>query len=299
MRPTPELLQTLCTIASAAGRAVLEVYAGDFGSSRKDDGSPVTEADLRADALICEGLARAFPGVFVRSEESVSTPPAGSVPGWFLVDPLDGTREFLARNGEFTVNIALIQGGEDCDDRGGRPVAGVVLAPALDALYVAAQGLGAWRRAWSPYSPDEAQGPPSGDFAPGAAGPAAGAWQPLRVAPAPAGPVRALVSRSHLDPRTRTWLAALPRGHVALAAGSSLKFCRIAEGAADLYPRFGPTSPWDTAAGQCVLECAGGAVLALDGRPLRYDPHRTARNPDFLALGDPALGALPGLPQAG
>ena len=294
MRPTPELLQTLCAIAAAAGRAVLEVYAGDFGSARKDDGSPVTEADLRADALIREGLARACPGVFVRSEESASTPPAGPVPGWFLVDPLDGTREFLARNGEFTVNIALIGGGES----DGRPVAGVVLAPALGALYVAAQGLGAWRRTWPPDSPGEAQGPPPGGWAPGAAGPAAGAWQPLRVAPAPAGPVRALVSRSHLDPRTRTWLAALPRGHVALAAGSSLKFCRIAEGAADLYPRFGPTSPWDTAAGQCVLECAGGAVVDLGGRELRYDPRRTERNPDFLALGDPALRELSGLPTA-
>jgi 3'(2'), 5'-bisphosphate nucleotidase len=290
MHPTPDLLQTLCAVASAAGRAVLEVYAGDFGSWRKDDESPVTEADLRADALIRQGLARAFPGAFVLSEESVSRPPAGPVPGWFLVDPLDGTREFLARNGEFTVNIALVEGG--------RPVAGVVLAPALGGLYAAAQGLGAWRRAWAATEPDEADGLPPGVAEAAAEVPAAGAWQPLRVAPAPAGPVRALVSRSHPDPRTRRWLAALPRGHLALAAGSSLKFCRIAEGAADVYPRFGPTSPWDTAAGQCVLECAGGAVVDLGGRELRYDPDRTGRNPDFLALGDPALRVLSGLPTA-
>ena len=258
--PTPDLLQALCAVAGEAGREVLDVYAGAFTSRAKDDGSPVTEADLRADAVIRRGLASAFPGVFVLSEESLSSP-SGPAHRFFLVDPLDGTKEFLQRNGEFTVNIALVEDGE--------PVAGVVLAPALGQLYWGARGLGAWRRAWGPAS----------------VGPAATA---LGVAPAGAGPLRALVSRSHRDERVEAGLARLPHPPTAGAAGSSLKFCRVAEGAADLYPRIGPTSQWDTAAGQCVLCCAGGAVVDFSGRPLRYDARRTGLNPDFVALGDPA-----------
>ena len=134
--PTPEWLSALSAIAGAAGREVLDVYGGAFTSRTKEDGSPVTEADLRADAAIRRGLAAAFPGVFVLSEESVSAP-AGPAPRFFLVDPLDGTKEFLQRNGEFTVNIALVEGGE--------PVAGVVLAPALGLLWGAARGHGAAR----------------------------------------------------------------------------------------------------------------------------------------------------------
>lgn len=259
-------LDTVCAIAGAAGREVLQVYAEPFEHRTKADGSPVTEADVRADRVIRQGLEAAFPGVHVVSEESASPSPG---PGgtFFLVDPLDGTKEFLVRNGEFTVNIALVERGE--------PVAGVVLAPALGQLYWGAQGHGAWRRAWSAM--------------PAATAPAA---TPLRVSPCGDGPVRVLVSRSHRDPGTDAWLARLPRSHTTVAAGSSLKFCRIAEGAADLYPRFGKTCPWDTAAGHCVLACAGGAVVDLDGRPLRYGADDGERNPDFLALGDPAWERL-------
>jgi 3'(2'),5'-bisphosphate nucleotidase len=261
-RLQPGQLDTLCAIAGAAGREVLKVYAEPFESWTKDDGSPVTAADVRADGVIRQALAAAFPGVFVVSEESVSQGP-GAVETFFLVDPVDGTKEFLQRNGEFTVNVALVDRGE--------PVAGVVLAPALGQLYWAARGLGAWRRAWSP-------------------DPAAAATQatPLHPSLCGDGSVRVLVSRSHRDDRTDAWLARLPRRYTTLAAGSSLKFCRLAEGAADLYPRFGTTCPWDTAAGHCVLACAGGAVVDLGGKPLRYGSRHTDRNPDFLALGDPA-----------
>ena len=264
-----EQLDTLCAIASAAGREVLKVYAEPFESRTKDDGSPVTDADERADRVIRQGLAAAFPDVFVVSEESASQPPR-AVETFFLVDPVDGTKEFLLRNGEFTVNIALVEQGE--------PVAGVVLAPALGQLYWAARGHGAWRQDWAP--------------APAASAPAA---TPLHVSPCGDGPARVLVSRSHRDGRTDAWLARLPRPYTTVAAGSSLKFCRIAEGAADLYPRFGTTCPWDTAAGHCVLACAGGRVVDLGGQPLRYGARHGERNPDFLALGDAAWERLLGI----
>ena len=264
---TEDDLDTLCAIASAAGREVLEVYARPFEARIKDDGSPVTVADERADRLIRQGLAAAFPGIVVVSEESASQDPGG-VETFFLVDPVDGTKEFLRRNGEFTVNIALVRNGE--------PLAGVVLAPALGQLYWAARRHGAWRRAWT--------------AEPAAAAPAA---MRLRVSPCHDGPARVLVSRSHRDARIDAWLARLPCPYTTVAAGSSLKFCRIAEGAADLYPRFGTTCPWDTAAGHCVLACAGGAVVDFGGRALRYGARHNDRNPDFLALGDPAWQRLP------
>jgi 3'(2'), 5'-bisphosphate nucleotidase len=172
------------------------------------------------------------------------------------VDPLDGTREFVKRNGEFTVNIALIDGH--------RPVMGVVYAPALDYMVHGECELGAWLRT--------TQGE---DVALSVQRPAP---RPLRVA----------ASRSHLDARSAALLERLG-GIERLGLGSSLKFCRIAEGRADVYPRFGPTSEWDTAAGQCVLEAAGGSVLRLDGEPLRYNTKSSLLNPDFLALGDQAL----------
>jgi 3'(2'), 5'-bisphosphate nucleotidase len=173
-------------------------------------------------------------------------------PLFFLVDPLDGTKEFLKRNGEFTVNIALI--------RNGRPVAAVVGAPALDVMYVAGEGLGAVRR--------DAVGETS-----------------LRVPDRKSGePLRVIGSRSHAAAEMEAWLRQLSEPHVFIAAGSSLKFCRVAEGAADIYPRFGPTSQWDTAAGQCVLEMAGGSVDTLDGAPFRYGLNRPMLNPPFIAV---------------
>lgn len=252
---TPAQLETLCRIAQQAGREVMDVYRQDFDVWEKADSSPLTLADQRADAVIREQLTQAFPGVHVWSEESSSE--GAHAETFFLVDPLDGTREFLKRNDEFTVNIALIHQGE--------PVAGVVLAPALDELFFAARGQGAWKR--------------TGDRT-----------APLRTArPAARDSLRVMGSRSHGGAATHAWLARLSCSHTFVAAGSSLKFCRIAEGAADIYPRLGPTSQWDTAAAQAVLEEAGGAVLDPQGCPLRYGLDRPVLNPHFIALRYPAL----------
>ena len=286
----PNALPTLRHIAEAAGVEIMAVYRSDFTHRRKADDSPVTEADLRADALIRRELGRAFPGVPVWSEESdgpqeaegsskgspegpdgfdaSKTSPAlpdRAMPpgpregspwasdGFFLVDPLDGTKEFLQRNGEFTVNIAWIEGGQA---RGG-----VVHAPALGATWWGGPGLGAWR--------GEVDG---------------GASQAIRVRPGRLqATLRVLASRSHADGRLQGWLQQFSQPLEVVHAGSSLKFCRIAVGQADLYPRFGPTSQWDTAAGQAVLEGAGGCVAAMDGAPLRYGRERPVINPNFVA----------------
>jgi 3'(2'), 5'-bisphosphate nucleotidase len=249
-------LLALCDIAERAAREVMAVYAAPTAVMAKPDDSPVTEADLRSDAVIRAGLATAFPGVFVLSEESTSAGPRDHET-FFLVDPLDGTKEFIARNGEFTVNIALVHRGV--------PVAGVVLAPAPGELWYAAQGVGAWKR--------EAGGP-----------------RRLRVAAhAPGTPLRVMGSRSHATPALAGWLARLPCPHVFVAAGSSLKFCRIAQGDADIYPRMGPTCQWDTAAGHAVLLEAGGAVVDSAGRPLAYGLDRQVLNGDFVAVGDRAI----------
>jgi 3'(2'),5'-bisphosphate nucleotidase len=242
-------LNTLCDIAQQAGQEVMAVYGTEFASWCKDDDSPLTHADLRSDRVIREGLERAFPGVFILSEES-SSQAQGAVERFFLVDPLDGTKEFLKRNDEFTVNIALIECGV--------PVAGVVLAPALGQLYFGAAGIGAFRR--------DVQGEVA-----------------LRTRPAPS-PLRVIGSRSHGGEALEAWLKRLTCDHAFVAAGSSLKFCRLAEGQADVYPRLGPTSQWDTAAGQAVLECAGGAVLEASGDDLRYGLQRAILNPHFVAL---------------
>lgn len=259
MRVTSQQLQTLCSIARAAGRDIMAVYSTDFAAQAKADASPLTEADLRADAVIRSSLEAAFPGVFILSEES-STVPMGQVETFFLVDPLDGTKEFIKRNGEFTVNIALVHRGH--------VVAGVVFAPALDELYFAASGIGAFKHR-------------------------AGVTKALAVSIYDeAKPLRVVGSRSHGADALQVWLAALPYEHSFVAAGSSLKFCRVASGDADIYPRFGPTSQWDTAAAQCVLELAGGLVLDLAGNPLFYGLERSMLNAHFLAMGDPGLGDL-------
>jgi 3'(2'), 5'-bisphosphate nucleotidase len=251
-------MQALCAIAKAAGGEIMAVYARDFASWTKADSSPLTEADLRADAVIRKGLESAYPGVFILSEESVSHD-ADRGGDFFLVDPLDGTREFLKRNGEFTVNIALVSGG--------RPVAGVVLAPASGELFFAAQGLGAWHEA--------ADGTPVAlSNIPG---------------PAPGTALRVLGSRSHASEALSRWLARLEVDHTFVAAGSSLKFCRLAQGQADVYPRHGPTCQWDTAAGQAVLEQAGGAVLDTQGQPLAYSLDRPILNPHFIALSNAGM----------
>ncbi|MCM8595339.1 3'(2'),5'-bisphosphate nucleotidase CysQ [Accumulibacter sp.] len=256
---TERELGVLCALAEAAGLEILDVYARNFASWQKDDASPLTEADLRADKVVREGLEAHFPGVFILSEESVSAAGRDS-DALFLVDPLDGTKEFLKRNDEFTVNIAL------ADQQG--LVAGVVLAPALGELFYAARGLGAAKRD-------------------------AGGMRGLRVARCDEPmPLRVIGSRSHGGEALTSWLGKLPRTYGFVAAGSSLKFCRIAEGRADIYPRFGPTSQWDTAAAQCVLEMAGGAVTDLNGASLRYGLDGPTLNPEFVAVGDRRLLAL-------
>jgi 3'(2'), 5'-bisphosphate nucleotidase len=246
-------------IAHAAAQDILAVYESRFAVAHKDDASPVTAADLAAHRRIVDGLRGLTPGIPVLSEES----PAAEIAArrdWstlWLVDPLDGTREFVKRNGEFTVNIALVEDGI--------ATLGVIQQPVTGALWHGAPGLGAFRRHGSEDIALHAQIP---------------AAAPLRIA----------ASRSHRDARTQAVLDALPGSQV-LGCGSSLKFCRLAEGELDLYPRFGPTSEWDTAAGQAILEAAGGAVQDARGRPLRYNQRDTLLNGDFVAMGDPALRA--------
>ena len=259
MRLEPQQRDAVIAIARKAAAAILAVYESEFAIQQKDDRSPLTTADLAAHRCIVEGLAALTPDIPVLSEESDAVDIAGRR-RWrtfWLVDPLDGTREFIKRNGEFTVNIALVEDGIASF--------GVIQQPVSGGLWHGAPGHGAFRRHGATDIEIRARIP---------------APEPLRIA----------ASRSHRDARTQAMLDALPGSEV-VGCGSSLKFCRLAEGALDLYPRFGPTSEWDTAAGQAILEAAGGAVLDLQGRPFRYNQRQTLLNGDFLAMGDPALRA--------
>ncbi len=250
------LLTAVESIARDAAREILAVYATDFAVQGKADASPVTEADERAERLITPALQRLTPQVPVVAEEAVSR---GEVPAvsrlFWLVDPLDGTREFVSRNGEFTVNIALVEDG--------RPVLGVVLQPVGDMLYAGTLGEGAWGQR------------------------AGGDKLPLRCRPQPQAGLVVAESRSHGDePAMQAWLKGLKGRAVSgrVAAGSSLKFGLLAAGLADVYPRFGRTMEWDTAAGHAVLLAAGGAVNDLQGRALRYGKPGF-ENPHFVAQG--------------
>ena len=245
-------LPLICTLARQAGQAVMEIYEGRIPSAvrLKEDRSPVTAADLASERAILAGLGRAFPGVPVISEES--SPGGGSpAPSFFLVDPLDGTKEFLARNGEFTVNIALIEAAQ--------PVMGVIYAPALDELYYARAGGGSYH------------------CSPG--GPA------VRIRCAPAHhPPRAVVSRSHLTEEEERFLREHAVGEVR-RMGSSLKGCRVARGDADVYFRAGDVMEWDIAAMQCILVEAGGSLSLRRGTVRRYGsaPYRITGG--FIARG--------------
>jgi len=251
------LVEPLLELARAAGAQIMHVYAQDFEVSHKDDSSPLTEADMASHKLIVAGLAGLEPKLPILSEESANVPweERRSWRRYWLVDPLDGTREFINKNGEFTVNIALVEDGE--------VALGVIYTPALDELHFGLRDVGAF----------VCDGPNR---------------VPISVRKPAQPPLRVAASRSHLDLRSSATIDAMGEVEL-LAMGSSLKFCRIAEARLDVYPRFGPTSEWDTAAGQCVLECAGGAVLTLDGNPLRYNQKESLLNPYFLALGDPDL----------
>lgn len=251
-------LDPLAALARAAGAAILGVYARpDIAVRGKADTSPVTEADEQAEAIILAGLAELDLATPVVSEEAAS---AGQVPTvgdrFWLVDPLDGTKEFLARNGEFTVNIALIEHG--------RPVLGVVLAPAQHTLYAGAAGRGAWCERGTPCGPRE----------------------PMRCRAAPGEGLTVVTSRSHHDAAALEAFLAGRRVASVRHAGSSLKLCLVAAGEADLYARFGRTMEWDIAAGHAVLAAAGGRVTSLDGQDLRYGKAQF-ENPDIVAWGLP------------
>lgn len=230
----------------------MTIYAGEFAVELKGDDSPLTCADRAAHRVIAAGLDAAFPEIPLLSEEGRAIPYAERR-GWrcfWLVDPLDGTKEFIKRNGEFTVNIALVEDGQ--------VRAGVVYVPATGTLYYGSAENGAWRQ--------------DGEVAP----------RPIRVRKAPAA-LTVVMSRSHPSPELADTLR---RFNVAdaLPVGSSLKFCVVAEGRADLYPRLGPTMEWDTAAGQAIVEAAGGTVTRLDGSPLRYNKENLL-NPHFIVKG--------------
>ena len=262
-----ELLEALLGVAHAAGRAAHAVYEGEFAVEYKADRSPVTEADRAAEAVILEHLARLAPAIPVVAEESVA---AGRIPEvkeeFFLVDPLDGTKEFIHRRGEFTVNIALI--------RHGRPALGVVYSPV--GAMLCAGDVAAGEAFRCRHATGEA---------------AAGARERLHVRPVPAEGVTAVVSRSHSTPETEAYLHRYTVRH-RVSIGSSLKFCLVAAGEADLYPRLGPTMEWDTAAGHAVLAAAGGQVLVPGGGPLLYGKPQF-RNPFFIAGGPLELVPLP------
>jgi 3'(2'), 5'-bisphosphate nucleotidase len=254
-------------IVARAGAAIMRIYGSGFTVQHKEDDSPLTLADLESQRVIIEGLNAITPGIPILSEESAPAPwsERRSWSELWVVDPLDGTREFVKRNGEFTVNIALVREHE--------PVLGVVAAPAQGLLYWGAAGLGAF---------SQAQG---------------GAQVPIQVS-APQNPLRVVGSRSHASAETAGYLARLGP-HEMKGIGSSLKFCLVAEGNADLYPRFGPTSEWDTAAGQAVLEAAGGHVTRPDGHRLRYNCRDSLINGDFLAFSNPSVLPLPQPPPRG
>ncbi|MGE0847859.1 MAG: 3'(2'),5'-bisphosphate nucleotidase CysQ [Flavobacteriaceae bacterium] len=250
------MIETFMDLAIRAGETILQIRERGAAAMLKEDRSPVTEADTAAEAIILDGLHRAWPDIPVIAEEAAT---AGALPEvgrrFFLVDPLDGTKEFIRGDDSFTVNIALVE------DR--MPSAGVVLAPAR-------------AQAWS------GRGNAAALYRLG--GGKVAASQAIGVRPCPASPV-AVASRSHRDPQTDAFLA--ERGVTEVTSiGSSLKFCLLAEGTADLYPRFGPTMEWDTAAGHAVLNAAGGRVTGLDGGPFLYGKKEAGfRNPGFIAQG--------------
>jgi 3'(2'), 5'-bisphosphate nucleotidase len=250
-----ELLPDVIAVARAAGREIMAVYAHEFAVTLKDDRSPLTAADLAAHRAISAGLARIGPMLPQLSEES---PPEeiAARREWrslWLIDPLDGTREFVNRNGEFTVNIALVHDQQ--------PVLGVLYAPVAGLLYAAARGAGAWLV-------DEQ-----------------GRHSALQASARSAQPPRVLASRSHRGTSLDALLARLG-AHTLVSAGSALKFGHLSAGRADFYPRLSPTSEWDTAAGQAIVEAAGGCVVGLDGAALRYNARDTLQNPSFLCWAD-------------
>ncbi len=258
---SPDIFDELTRIAHEAGKVIMEIYQHNPEARLKDDRTPVTEADTAAEAHILKGLAEVCPEIPVISEEAAAE---GNVPDvgdrFFLVDPLDGTREFLSRNGEFTVNIGLIVDGA--------PMVGVIYTPAKSRMFRGQSGQGA----------EQAELDPDGTQADAS-------WTAIEARTPAQGSLVAVASRSHRNDKTNQILE--ERGATEIvSAGSSLKFCLLAAGEADLYPRMGRTMEWDTAAGQAILVSAGGSVVTEDGEPLAYGKkERGYDNPHFIAQG--------------
>lgn len=258
---TRDVLEQLVDISRRAGLEILEWYEGDMGITRKSDDSPLTKADLASHELINAELSSRWPDIPILSEESADIPweTRQSWQQYWLVDPLDGTKEFINHNGEFTVNIALI--------RNHQPVMGVVHVPVTDTSYFGARELAAWCQ----HGSAEARA--------------------IEVRQPAAKTAVIVGSRSHANPELASQLQQLGP-HELTSMGSSLKFCRIAEGLADFYPRLGPTCEWDTAAAQAVVEAAGGRVVKIDGSALDYNNKEVYLNPYFFVFGDPAKAWL-------
>ena len=267
------LHDALVETAQAAGRAVLDVYETNFDVRAKEDRSPLTEADLRSHEVLAERLRALTPKIPILSEES-HPPRFATRRAWkrhWLLDPLDGTKDFINRNGEFTVNIALIEGQ--------RPVLGVVGAPVAGVVFL-------------------------GDVAAGEAYKVTQAGrQAIATRPVPAEALTIVATRSHGNERLERYLARVEQAFGAISrksVGSSLKLCMVAQGEADFYPRLGPTCEWDIAAGEAVLLAAGGAVRGFDGEPLAYNAKESFLNPHFMAVGDAAFpwrDRLPAVPE--
>jgi 3'(2'), 5'-bisphosphate nucleotidase len=252
-----EMMETLCNLATEAGRRIMPFYQRRLAVTTKQDASPLTEADLAAHHFLVESLPALLPETPVISEESdqKTHQSVGKLERFWLVDPLDGTKEFLKGTGEFTVNVALIEKG--------RSVAGVVHAPAAGITYYAAHGAGAWRKSLE------------------------SAANPIATRPADLAHLAVVASKDHAGPMVQALLERL--SHPTLRSmGSSLKFCLVADGSADLYLRDVPTMEWDTAAAQCIVESAGGLICSLDGKALRYGKAGLT-NPSLMTSGDPSF----------
>ena len=263
------LLDSVRQIAEQAANRILEVYESEFAIALKDDRSPLTQADLASHRTICEALQQLTPDIPILSEESKTLPFSvrSQWPRYWLVDPLDGTKEFIKRNGEFTVNIALIDGHQ--------PVLGVVHVPVTKVCYFAARGVGAFKLE-----------------------PGAGTAKPIQTRKVDPRSFVVCGSRSHGSEAVQELIAKLPGEVEFISQGSSLKLCLVAEGRADIYPRFGLTSEWDTAASQCVVEQAGGIVTDVNFQPVTYNTKDNILNPFFIVIGDPAFGWRELLPQS-
>ncbi|MDH5191506.1 MAG: 3'(2'),5'-bisphosphate nucleotidase CysQ [Gammaproteobacteria bacterium] len=255
MQDPHKFLENVIEISQVAGKKILEVYETDFDVEHKEDKTPLTKADMAAHDIIVDGLGKLSSDIPILSEEEAKIPfsERASWETYWLVDPLDGTREFIKRNGEFTVNIALIHQHES--------ILGVIYVPVSGVCYYASRGKGAFKQSQN------------------------SAAEQIQVSNKVSNPVKVAGSRSHRGDSLNKFLASIGEYEI-LSMGSSLKSCLVAEGKADIYPRLGPTSEWDTAAAQCIVEEAGGKLVTLDMEQLRYNTKDELLNPYFLVIGD-------------